>query len=936
MPTFRSIATISFLFSWLFTTPVLHAERKSPANNTDQKQADFFEKRIRPLLVSKCLSCHGDKKQESGLRLDSRAAILKGSAEGPVVVPGKVTRSSLIEAIEFRGEIKMPPKGKLSQREIADIKLWIRQGLPWPKSATLTNEQSTQATASHWAFQPIRSPQVPSVKNRDWARTPVDRFILAKLEAAGLSPSSETDKRTLIRRVTFDLTGLPPTPEEIQQFLADDSPNAYEKLVDRLLASPRYGERWARYWLDVARYADNKGYVFLEDKNFYWAYTYRDYVIRALNDDQPYDRFLLEQLAADQIPGRSDRRYLAAMGFLTLGGRFMNNLHDILDDRIDVVSRGLMGVTITCARCHDHKFDPFTQADYYGLYGVFRSSIEPTVRPMISSPPNTKEYAAFSKGLQQRVDKLQKFIDEKFNALVESSKTRVAEYLVRVRARRNQPNTERFMLLTGAGELHPLMVQRWTRYLAQSRRKPFDPVWGLWHRFAKLPDKGFEQQAAKLMAELRRDPNQHSKINPILWKSFQSGKPIRSIQDVANRYSQILNGIEKEWNQRTANSKNKVDSFADPAREQLRLVFHSPNSPPNITKKLGWGFLSLLPDRPAQGVFKKLIKDVEDWSIKGPGAPPRAMVLVDTQEAYQPRVFLRGNPNRPGKPVPRQFPVALLKSAKPFRQGSGRLELARAIVDKHNPLTARVIVNRLWMWHFGKPLVATPSDFGLRSNPPSHPQLLDYLASEFMKNGWSFKWFHRLILLSATYRQQSADRPDCRTRDPENRLYWRMNRRRLDLEAMRDSLLAVADFAGQKIGGKPATILSGKIVPRRTIYGFVDRMNLPGLHRTFDFPSPASTSPKRETTTIPPQALFFMNHALVRNVSQRVIASSQFQRQSNRTGKVRLLYQKLFGREPTQTEQNLAKQFLGERNSVAEWTQYVQALLMSNEFLFID
>jgi len=322
-----------------------------------EELAGLFENRIRPVLVEKCYGCHGPKKQKAGLRLDSRAAILKGSDGGAVVEPGDPEASALVHAIRQDDLLKMPPppNEKLSNEAIDAISQWIRLGLPWPDDSELNTAEGTPPWKSHWAFQPVRRPAVPVDPKDRWSRTPIDRFIVAKLGAKGLSPSPPADRRTLLRRITFDLTGLPPTPEEVAAFVTDSSPDAYEKRIDRLLASPRYGERWGRYWLDVARYADNKGYVFFEEKTYPWAYAYRDYVISAFNEDLPYDQFLLEQLAADQLGSPAA---LPAMGFLTLGARFMNNTHDILDDRIDVTTRGLLGLTVTCARCHDHKFDP--------------------------------------------------------------------------------------------------------------------------------------------------------------------------------------------------------------------------------------------------------------------------------------------------------------------------------------------------------------------------------------------------------------------------------------------------------------------------------------------------------------------------------------------------------------------------------------------------
>jgi Protein of unknown function (DUF1553)/Protein of unknown function (DUF1549)/Planctomycete cytochrome C len=949
---------------------------------TPPSRTDFFEKRIRPALAANCWKCHGPKKQEAGLRLDSRRAVLKGSENGPVVVSGKPRASRLIAALQRTGDVKMPPDRKLPKQTIADFSTWIRLGLPWPASAAsgTAHDRDESLLKSHWAFRPIRRPPVPSVRNREWPRTPIDRFILAKLEATGLSPSRRADRRTLLRRTTFDLTGLPPTPDELAAFQNDRSPNAFAKVVDRLLASPRYGERWGRFWLDVARYADNKGYVFFEEKKFPWAYTYRDYVVRAFNGDKPFDRFVLEQLAADKLDLGADKSALTAMGFLTLGGRFMNNTHDVLDDRIDVVARGLMGVTVTCARCHDHKFDPVSQAEYYALYGIFRSSAEPTLQPLFRRPPHTPQYAKFAAEMRKRLKALEDFVASKHRALVADGRKRAAGYLAAAYAQRNQPPTDDFMLLIPAGELHPSMIHRWQLYLENAKRT-HDPVWTIWHRYADIPDGQFAARVNAVTQRLQSLDPSKTPANRLVLAAFRN-RPPRTMKDVAARYAEVLHAVEAEWKSRPVVARkpggrgNGRNGFADPDKEQLRQVFYGPDAPPNVPRTMGYGSLSLLPDRESQAVFQKLIKKVEQWSMTGPAAPPRAMVLVDTGRPYQPRIFRRGNPSRPGRYVPRALPrfLGLADAANvgseagSFRHvgrrialppdGSGRLTLAKAIVDSRNPLTARVIVNRIWQQHFGAGLVTTPSDFGTRSAPPSHPELLDWLATELVRGGWSIKRLHRLILLSAVYRQSSVGRlskPSVaaahssidglesrptgrkpRSIDPENRLLWRMNRRRLDFEAMRDSLLVVAGQLDQQLGGPPVSLLGNNFQTRRTIYGFVDRMNLPGLYRAFDFPSPAATSPNRETTTIPPQALYLMNHQFVRQAAERLVRRPDVATCKSTDGRLERLFSILFNRKPSPAERRLAREFLGMKPSLENWTRFAHGLLMTNEFVFVD
>jgi mono/diheme cytochrome c family protein len=760
-----------FLLAASFLLPVvLHAA--PPAN---PQAVEFFEKHVRPVLATKCQSCHGPKRQQGGLRLDSHAALLKGSDNGPVIVPGQPDKSLLVKAIRYDGDVQMPPKGKLSDEAIAYLTEWVKIGAPWPEE-TGKSDASSQSVAevrrTHWAFGPVRKPRPPAVKKADWVKTPIDAFVLAGLEAKGLTPAPAVDRRTLIRRVTLDLHGLPPTPDEVADFEADRSPDTYARLVDRLLASPRYGERWGRHWLDVARYADSKGYVFTDERRYPFAYTYRNYVIRAFNEDLPYDQFVLQQLAADQLPLGEDKRPLAGLGFLTLGRRFLNNIHDIIDDRIDVTMRGLQAMTVGCARCHDHKFDPIPQKDYYSLYGVFASSVEPKDLPLIMMPEQSAELAAFEKELTKRKGEVEKY--------------------------REQHKDE----------------------IAKGNRK------------------------------------------------FRDG--LRALQ-----------------------------------------------------------------------------KRVDQWHVTAPAAPPRAMVLIDKPTPQTPHIFLRGNPRNLGPEVPRQFlEVVAGEKRQPFRQGSGRLELARAIADRNNPLTARVLVNRVWLHHFGAGLVRTPSDFGLRGDPPTHPELLDWLAATFMDNGWSLKKLHRLILLSNTYQQASSGDPRLLEMDPDNRLMARMNRRRLDFEAMRDSLLFVAGRLDTTMGGRAVELTTQPFSTRRTVYGFIDRQNLPGLFRTFDFASPDTSSPQRYTTTVPQQALFLMNSPFVIEQARHFLRRADVTGQTKDEEKIKRMYQLAYGRAGVTDEIALGLRFLAGAQksnaskkatlSLSAWEQYAQVLLLSNEFAFVD
>jgi hypothetical protein len=661
-------------------------------------------------------------------------------------------------------------------------------------------------------------------------------------------------------------------------------------------------------------------------------------VIEAFNRDLPYDHFVMEQLAADRLPSGDNRRALRALGFLTVGGRFMNNIHDILDDRIDAVTRGLLGLTATCARCHDHKFDPISMKDYYALYGVFAASVEPPVSPLYDPPPATDAYRKFEDELHKRERAVHDFLETKHNELVNAAKTRVAEYLLAAHALNGKPNTGEFMLIADGNDLNPSMIVRWQAYLDRTR-KAHHPVFTLWHELAQLSASAFEAQASELLARFpTADPARP--CNPLILKAFQQHPP-KTLAEAAKLYGSVLNEVEKSWQEtlkRNTEAKQPMPTaMAEPAQEELRQVFHAPNTPPTLAFG-GFNDLELLPDRPAQGKLQELRNAVDDWRTKGTGAPPRAMTLEDLPQPRTQRVFLRGNSNNLGDQCPREVPALLSAgTSRPFAAGSGRWELAQAIVDRGNPLTARVLVNRVWLHHFGVGLVRTPSDFGLRSEPPSHPEMLDYLARWFMDNGWSIKKLHRLILCSAVYRQRSDDRPECKRVDPENTLLWKMNRRRLDFEAVRDSLLAVSGRLNGVVGGPSVKDAFAAAGTRRTLYARLDRLNVPGLYRTFDFPSPDATSPQRDATTVPQQALFMMNNPFVLECANRIVARPEIARETETSRRISRLYELLYGLSPTKQELVLGSEFIRATPAGnSGWERFVQALLEANEFVFVD
>jgi mono/diheme cytochrome c family protein len=736
------------------------------------EQATFFESKIRPVLAENCFSCHGSNSQSGGLRLDSSEGITKGGISKIALVSKEPGKSLLISAIHQSGSLKMPPGKKLTAEEIANLEAWVGMGAPWPK-------ESKEPSKPLWSLKPVTKPAIPKVSNLKWVRNPIDSFILSKLDEVKLLPVGEADRRTMIRRLGYDLIGLPPSAKEVDDFIADKSPDAYEKVVDRLLKSKQYGERWARQWLDVARYADTKGYVFEEDRNYPNAYTYRDWVIEAFNRDLPYDQFITQQIAADSLPevqNGDNKRPLAALGFLNIGRRFLNSQPDIIDDRIDVTMRGFQGLTVACARCHDHKFDPIPTQDYYSLFGVFASSSE--AKAPISEKSIRDPWQAF---------------DQK-----ESS-------------------------LTTALRDHVLLQINKLRRMASS---------------------------------------------PSLSKRLSDG------------VKQVLQAVRPEIIPEGPNLNVLADAF-DPA-EKAKMV--------------------------------SLATELEALRKAAPPIPEFAMAMQDNPNPSDGVVFKRGNPGSPGELAPRRFLLALSKSSEErthWIKGSGRLQLANSIASKDNPLTARVFVNRVWQGHFGSGIVRTPSDFGSQGDRPTHPELLDYLATFFMENGWSLKKLHKQIVTSATYRQSSSVSAATYNADPENRFLSHMNRKRLDLEQLRDSLFLTSGSLDQsKVGGKSVDLWTAPYTARRAVYGFVERQNLPGVFRTFDFASPDSTTARRFTTTVPQQALFFMNSPISVEQAKKASTRQEILSAPDDGQKIKRLYQLLFARLPDATELSSAMSFL--------------------------
>ena len=953
-------------FAFLVLLLVLSAVASRAALPPDE--VEFFEAKIRPILVESCYPCHSaaEGKTKGSLALDTRDALLKGGATGPALIAGDPDKSLLIQAVRYTDEdLQMPPLkdgqgGKLPPEKIAALEQWIRRGAPDPRTGPVTPLALDMARArQHWAFQPLPQTQDAPALN------PIDALVRPKLAAARLSPAPAADPRTLLRRITYDLTGLPPTPAEVAAFLADRSADAYARAVDRLLASPRYGERWGRFWLDVARYADTQGYlVGNAERRFAYSHTYRDYVIRAFNADLPFDQFLVEQLAADQLPLGDDKSALAAMGFLTLGRRFLGNQNDIIDDRIDVVTRGLLGLTVACARCHDHKFDPIPTRDYYALHGIFASSEEPAEKPLLAALDESAP--AYREFLRKRAE-IAATIETTKHALVETflsdQRKKTGDYLLAAHDAAKLAPDEKFDLFAGTRKLNPEVLRRWQKYLAAQADAP-GPILAPW--FAALPSPIGRQLAgapssplpAPLGSQLAGAPSSPlptpvgrqlagapssplpdpDPLNPssspdgptapratpttllahLALPSPLADAPLSTLSSPlapADTAPALLTALREHPPSSLADLAaiyNRVFTAAEKSQAPdplaaLRTFHTSPDSPANLSAEAAAKIIK----RQTDDKTSALRRDLEALNWTEPGAPLRAMALVDRASPRNSPVLLRGNPANKGPEAPRRFLEVLGGDTLPAATTtSGRLELARALTGPAAPLTARVFVNRVWGWHFGQALVRTPSDFGIRTESPVQRDLLDALAASFITGGWSVKTLHRTILLSATYRQSSDASPATLAADPDNQLLSHFNRRRLEFEALRDTLLVAAGQLDLTPGGLPDDLVKEPFTRRRTVYGFIDRQNLPGLFRTFDFPNPDTTSAQRFATTVPQQSLFLLNSPFALAQARHLAARPELASAPDDAQKIRALYASLYQRAPDPDELALAQNFL--------------------------
>jgi hypothetical protein len=818
--------------------------------------------------------------------------------------------------------------------------------------------QSFEDARKHWAYQPISRPPVPKVQATKRVQSPMDAFLLEKLEANGFGFAPAADKRTLLRRIYYDLVGLPPTFEDVQAFERDTSKQAFAKVVDRLLASERYGEHWGRHWLDVARYAETKDLVLTYGKDALrpYAYTYRDYVIRAFNEDLRFDQFICDQLAADLVQPKVPTWRLAAMGFLTVGRLFDNNQHDQIDDQIDTTTRGFLGLTVACARCHDHKYDAVTQRDYYGLYGVFASTEQPYDLPLLEDPAHVPGGIEFEKQLAKARQELDQHIDTEFTKLTEAFRQRIGDYLVR--AATTKPDlweTTQFGLSLTPDDFRPTLMLR-TRRLIEQRANPEDRVFGLWAVLMNLPDEGFQTRATEIRGQRNGTFAGLTNLNPLVAAAFKNITLTNKAQ-VARVYGGLLHDVYEESKKPVAGSPN--GGLTSDQRELADLV----------TGKEGpiWFPPRDAPDhmsRAEKDKYGSLVAALDKLAAHATNAPPaRAMVLADLPEPYQPHIFRRGNPSRLGDAVPRAY-IQVLSGGQPqaFSRGSGRLDLANAISSPTNPLTARVFVNRVWMCHFGEPLAASTTDFGTRNERPVHHELLDWLASDFIQSGWSVKHLHRTILVSAAYQQSSVgdDVKKLKSRDqkrrerqslltssptdpdPDNKLLSHFSRRRLDFEEMRDSLLLVSGQLELKMGGRSTDFESEPLNRRRAVYGLVNRQDLPAMYRAFDFPVPDQCVERRPRTTVPQQALFALNSPFVMDQARALAALPLMTQARNDSERIEALFRRVLCRHATKSELASTLRFLQDAKADAqpkdlnEWEQLAQLLLISNEAIFLD
>jgi cytochrome c553 len=932
------------------------SEAKAP-EKMDPAALEFFEKNIRPIFSEHCYKCHSAAEgvSKGGLIMDSRAALLAGGDQGPAVVPGNLKKSLLLVAVHQQDpELSMPPRKsgpKLSDAKIATLEKWVLMGAPAPAGGADKLTGLSQKARDHWAFKAVQDPAVPAKLSAPaWCQNEIDAFILTKLDAMGLKPNPTADGEALLRRLTYDLHGLPPTNAESDAFCRDfdaavirdamavrngqparSASLVLERTIDRLLASPRYGERWARHWLDTARYSDTKGLRRggAEGDRSANAWTYRDYVIDSLNADKPYDQFIIEQLAADRLPdlAKDDPR-LAALGFITVGKRFDNN-DDTIDERIDTTTKGFLGLTVSCARCHDHKFDPIPAADYYSLHGVFASTIDPLVDPVIrgarTAPAAVR--ADYEKQLRQYMDEnvrgYYKYVGGQLALLHKGYGARAMVALAGgVRSEKGYDLQQKYK--------DKYVVDREVDGAMMIRSD--SPVTGPLARLRAVPEAQFAEKAPAAIAAALADKK--LAVNPLVAEALRNLKP-KSLDDVAFAYDALFvkhhDRIMAHLQMRgTAGKRGEQD---DKAIAQLAAYpFPTPNyediaTTTQMTVLVSTrAFCESWQSAPAfqnGNIPTRFFRfdAINALDLTHPGGPGTAMTVADAEKPRDTNVYLRGDRNKKGAVAPRQFLEILAgPDRQPFYEGSGRRELALAIANRTNPLTPRVLVNRVWLHHFGAGIVSSPDDFGNMAEKPTHPELLDWLSMRFMDDGWSLKKLHKRILMSATYRQSANPQDNALVAqkgavdplkiDAANKYLWHANLRRLDFESIRDSMLMLTGKMDTTLGGRPVNITEDPISYRRSIYGYIDRERLSDLQSQFDFADPDMANSKRGSTIVPQQALFFMNNELSIVVARAVAARPEVTGASSEDVRIAQLYKIMYQRSPTVAELKFARDFV--------------------------
>jgi cytochrome c553 len=914
-------------------------------------QTDFFEKQVRPILVRHCAACHNAKAGIAGLDLSSAEGFQRGGESGPLIDREHLRESRLLKVIGYQEKLKMPPAGKLKDEEIATLTAWISVGAPWPNTKTqaaivseakATNRSSargfSEAEKKFWAFQPISHPELPVVRNRSWVKTPVDAFILKKLEEKELVPAEPADKLTLLRRAAYDLTGLPPSETEIREYLADNSPEAFKKVVERLLASPRYGEKWGRHWLDVARYADSTGND--EDHRYPYAWKYRDYVIETFNKDLPYDQFVREQIAGDLIePENSpgvNRRGIIATGFIALGPKAIAQqdkkkmLYDVYDEQVDVTTRAFLGLTVACARCHNHKFDPILTKDYYSMVGIFastRSFSDPLafVSQSLYKPLVAKQeydlYLARKKAHEVEVkrwqDEMSGIVDHAKDKLIAEQAERLAEFMSAAHSVYHEKKDLR--AVAGQRQLDEGLLKKWVDYLQPGKVKQHLLEW---HN--SPPDE---------LARVAGDYQKRFLARLAEWK-VEEGKWRASYEEAARGGKEL---------------PSRPEFTAGKDRFFHEVYFGK--GPFSVTPEDQTRFSADQAQR-----LSEIKKELAELKKKAPPEPEMACAVEDGEITNQ-KVFIRGDYHNEGEDAPKGFPLILSAHTKQplIKSGSGRLQLAEWIIQPEHPLTARVMVNRIWQWHFGEGLVRTPDNFGKMGEQPTHPQLLDFLARKFIESGWSIKAMHRLIMLSSAYQMSCEGSDRSFHADPENRLLSRFNRRRLSVEELRDGLLAIDASLDLTIGG---TLQSGtgtdgendnmrlslnpEKLNRRTVYLPLRRANLPTLLNLFDFGDATTGAGKRQLTNVATQALFWMNSEFLTERSKNFSRSLIEQKGLSDDDGIKLAYICILNREATKEEVLQGLDYLSKfkqqysKDKLDAWQSFCRVLMSSNDFIYVD